>query len=277
MTTILLIFEGERIEPGILKKLETSFFSNENTKKRISVCFKTDIFEFYDALKDEDGFLNPLGVLQERDPETCKEIESSEEIAAIYLFFDHDIHADKGMTYEEKNLKIDELLTFFDNETENGLLLISYPMVEAYKDWDDKGQDCSSCLANIMENTKYKSLVQERHPGHDQRDFFSFDNWVLLMQITLSRAMYLVRGNQDDTKFENMQETVQQHLIFEAQNKKFVIPHFQVVILSSIPFFLFLELGPSFFNKHIKDFLQQLQCKHRCIIAGIPLTELTIK
>jgi len=86
MTTILFILEGERTEPSILKKLETSFFNKDDNKQRISVCFKTDIFAFYDELKDGEGFLDPFSVLKEKNPDVCTEIKSSEEISAIYLF-----------------------------------------------------------------------------------------------------------------------------------------------------------------------------------------------
>lgn len=56
MTTILFIFEGERTEPDILKKLETCFFTNDKNKQRISSSFKNDIYKFYEALQDGCGF-----------------------------------------------------------------------------------------------------------------------------------------------------------------------------------------------------------------------------
>ena len=43
--------------------------------------------------------------------------------------------------------KIKEMLQFFDNETENGMLYISYPMVEAirhYKDMNSFRWTCST-------------------------------------------------------------------------------------------------------------------------------------
>lgn len=268
MTTILLILEGEKTEPSILKKLETCFFANDDNKQRISLCFKTDIFEFYNELKEEDGFLDPFSLLKERNPDACTEIKSSEEISAIYLFFDHDIHVDRGMTYNEKNQKLGELLEFFSNETDNGLLLISYPMFEAYKDWDETDINCYSCLTDSTNNPQYKEKVRSRHASHDNLNFFNFDIWNSLSRIMLSRALFLVTGNHDNISYDFLLEKISQRAIFNAQNRKFVQVDKFVVIISPIPFFLFIELGQSFYNKHIKDSLQQLDCKHICIVRG---------
>ncbi len=267
MTTILLILEGERTEPNVLKNLETCFFTHDDKKQRISLCFKTDIFGFYDALKDEDGFLDPFSVLKERNPEACPEIKSSEEISAIYLFFDHDIHVDRRMTYPEKSKKIEELLGFFNNETENGLLLISYPMFEAYKDWNKTSIDCLSCLTDTTDNTHYKEKVRSRHAAHDNQAFFNFDNWNSLSRIMISKSLFLVVGNHADISYDFVQNIITQLSIFKAQNQKFVLDGF-VAIISSIPFFLCIELGRSYYNRHIKDSLQHLDCKYYCIAQG---------
>ena len=269
MTTILFILEGERTEPSILKKLETSFFNNGDNKQRISVCFKTDIFAFYDELKDGEGFLDPFSVLKEKNPSACTEIKSSEEISAIYLFFDHDIHVDRGMSYAEKSNKINELLQFFNNETENGLLLISYPMFEAYKDWDEMNASCLSCITDTTRNNHYKEEVCSRHPGHDHQTFFNFNTWNSLSKIMLSRAFFLVSGNHNTISYEFLQEKITQLAIFDSQNTKFVLEDNHVVILSPIPFFLCIELGPLFYNRHIRDFLQQLACNHDCLVRGV--------
>ena len=193
MTTILFILEGENTEPSILKKLETCFFTHDTNKQRISLCFKTNIFEFYEVLKDGGGFLDPVSVLKERNSDACTEIKSTEEVSAMYLFFDHDIHVDRGMTYTEKSQKIDELLGFFNNETDNGLLLISYPMIEAYKDWEETGKECSSCLTDTANNSQYKNEVRLRHATHDNQTFFNFDKWNTLSRIMISRALFSCR------------------------------------------------------------------------------------
>lgn len=268
MTTILFIFEGTRIEPNILTNLENCFFSNTRNQKRISICFGTDIFEWYNTLKDGNHFIDPFLLLKERNPNSFLEIDSSDDIAATYLFFDHDIHANKGITYAEKTVKITELLNFFDNETEEGLLFISYPMIEAYKDWNETGKDCFSCLTDTTQNTGYKEKVHSRHANHDNQAFFTYEKWVFLSCIMLSRSLFLVAGNQNNISYDYVQDKITQLAIFHSQNTKFVLPHNHVVILSPIPFFLCIELGRSFYDKHIKDSLHYLECNHSCISLG---------
>lgn len=40
MTTILLILEGERTEPNVLKNLETCFFTHDDKKKEFHYALK---------------------------------------------------------------------------------------------------------------------------------------------------------------------------------------------------------------------------------------------
>ncbi|MDY0288539.1 MAG: hypothetical protein RBR15_06930, partial [Sphaerochaeta sp.] len=72
----------------------------------------------------------------------------------------------------------------------------------------------------------------------------------------------------ENISYNFIQDKITQLAIFNTQNKKFVLPNKYVVIISPIPFFLFIELGQSFYNKHIKYSLQQLDCKHACIARG---------
>ena len=52
-----------------------------------------------------------------------------ESVSQVFLFFDLDIHG-LAQSIEQSCEQLDELLNFFDNETENGKLFLSYPMVE---------------------------------------------------------------------------------------------------------------------------------------------------
>ncbi len=135
MSKILLVFEGEKTEPAIYSKIESCFFRHSDSNSRIITCFKTDIYSLYNKLRDGDGFLDPVITLRESHPE-LKGL-SQTDFGAMYLFFDYDLHVDNYLTHDEKNCRIEELLNYFNNETDNGSLFISYPMVEAYKDWDD--------------------------------------------------------------------------------------------------------------------------------------------
>lgn len=59
---------------------------------------------------------------------------SREDFSEVYLFFDYDAHqTNLGKAVNEDVIR--QMLESFDNETENGKLYISYPMVEALRDY----------------------------------------------------------------------------------------------------------------------------------------------
>ena len=58
-----------------------------------------------------------------------------EDFSEGYLFFDYDGHQKNLSKYDEKDA-LEQMLMSFDNETENGKLYISYPMVEALRDFE---------------------------------------------------------------------------------------------------------------------------------------------
>lgn len=66
---------------------------------------------------------------------------SRDEISEIYLFFDHD-----GHSHLANREKLENMLQYFNNETENGKLYVSYPMVESLKQ-QEKYIDPKNCVA----------------------------------------------------------------------------------------------------------------------------------
>lgn len=115
---------------------------------------------------DEAFPLDLVNLLKEReDNARLLEGYTRDSFAAVYLFFDYDAHATLA-----DDRKIMQMLDFFDNETENGLLYISSPMVEAirhFKEYDTfidltvkcKGRNCLQ-LATCPEQ---KAGAEEPH------------------------------------------------------------------------------------------------------------------
>lgn len=130
----LFIFEGAKSEDKFVEKLEANFLGKTSGIKCI---FDAEIYQLYKSIKNEDIYsVDIVNVLKERSKNNAEILRSynRNSFAYIYLFFDYDAHSSLA---DDK--KIIELLSFFDNETENGMLYISYPMVEAlrhYKDMD---------------------------------------------------------------------------------------------------------------------------------------------
>jgi len=124
---ILFIFEGAKKEKEIFSALQKHFLNDDTY---LCVTFNTDIYQLYQKIQHDD-FIDIVEVLREKNTAELEGIQRIK-IAEIYLFFDYDGHAmypDKTPRANDRNLQ--EMLAFFDNETENGKLYISYPMVEA--------------------------------------------------------------------------------------------------------------------------------------------------
>ena len=60
---------------------------------------------------------------------------SRDDFSEVFLFFDYDAHQTNLGKSDDVDV-INQMLESFDNETENGKLYISYPMVEALRDFE---------------------------------------------------------------------------------------------------------------------------------------------
>ena len=130
---ILFVFEGTRREPDIFRTLEYLFFPKGQT---IVCSFGNNIYELYRQLKALDGGGDIVSILREKykdNPESpfSPEIKSSD-FSEIYLFFDYDFQ-NSNLSLEQMNQQISEMLDLFNDETDNGLLYINYPMLEAIR------------------------------------------------------------------------------------------------------------------------------------------------
>jgi len=155
------------------------------------------------------------------------------DFAEIYLFFDYDGHS--SLADDEK---LRELLYFFNQETENGKLYISYPMVEALKHIEeiDYFKDlCVKCKTNI----KYKNLVHARGLSH-LHNFNKYDEiiWNQVILCHLKKMNFIVFDS-----YVFPQEIIIQSLIFIKQLDKFIKKEQKVAVLSGFPIFLFDYFG----------------------------------
>ena len=126
----LFIFEGVKTETSFLYSLESNFMGSRNA---IKCVFGAEIYQLFKLMK-KDVDLDIVGILKERNPENAETLKgcNQDSFAGIYLFFDYDAHSPKA-----DDTKIKKMLNFFDNETENGLLYLSYPMAEALRHYKD--------------------------------------------------------------------------------------------------------------------------------------------
>ena len=125
--TILLVFEGARTERHIFNNLKKHYFSGQNSI--VHATFDTDIYTLWQEVR-KDEFLDLIELIRDKNAKNKSELQgiSRVNVSQIFLFFDYD-----GHSHNASDEAIQQMLAHFDNETENGKLYISYPMVEALR------------------------------------------------------------------------------------------------------------------------------------------------
>ena len=256
----LFVFEGVRAEQNYVDKLEQHFLG-----KKISVkcVYDAEIYQLYRQLKDEDFAFDMVNLLKERSKENAELLRdyTRDSFAYIYLFFDYDAHS--TLASDEK---IAEMLSFFDNETENGMLYISYPMLEAirhYKDMEsfrdltvkckrsncpfkDDCEDAEAC----MKEPHYKTVsAAECLPQLTNINKYTKDVWQELIRAHVSKMNYLVHD-----VFDLPSQIESQSTIFEKQLKKHIqhkCP--EVAVLSAFPIYVLDYFGVEGLKKKFKE------------------------
>lgn len=246
---ILFIFEGGRYEPKLFEHVKSLFFPQREDQVLCSFC--SSVYTFYKRMKDDyDGFVEVVDVLktelQKTDPQNTIFNYKSSDFESVYLFFDYDFH---NGNLEIKNNQIKELLDYFNEETENGKLFISYPMIESiqyikelpdnnFQNYIVKREDCKD------DNFKKESRKFCHYKGYS---FLSdIMNWTHLIRHNVQKANLLINQNLD---WPNEKVDVDQALLFDAQLNKHVLINEEVAILNAFPMFLFYYFPKDKFEK----------------------------
>lgn len=235
-TNILFIFEGEKKENQITKNLQ-KFFINENTIITCAYC--TTIYKMYaEILTDND--LDTFNLLKEisANKEILHEFNRSD-FAEIYMFFDYDGHASNA-----NDQKLNDLLTFFNQETDKGKLYISYPMVEALQHIENF--DTFKDLTAIC-NKEYKKSVS-MNCINDLKNiaFYNLDTWKKLIIAHLKKMNNVVYSS-----YEFPKTIIDQLTIFNKQIEKYINVKQTVAVLSAFPIFLHDYYGNEEIQKRI--------------------------
>ena len=150
------IVEGEAREPQVIDNISKVFFKHGNFKI-ITLPAGENIYMLWKKLKEDDFDTDIIEVLRESNKKIREQLEglSRDDFSEVFLFFDYDAHqTNLGKTDDDV---IKQMLESFDNETENGKLYISYPMVEAL--YDVREGQCkafSKCFISRDEFADYK-------------------------------------------------------------------------------------------------------------------------
>lgn len=267
---ILFVFEGKD-DKAYFESIKRLFFPE---KSDTFVCtYNSNIYSLYSKLKAHDALKGLLevdtvsvlkGILLEKGDHTLENIRE-DEVSEIYMFFDYDFQ-ESGGTLEENNKKLQAMLNFFKDETENGLLFINYPMVESLRYTKELPDN------NYWTYTVTRKKCQEENFKHQVHEFSYYDgnleyliltvkpaddedkilekremvkrNWFHLIVMNVSKANYICNG-----KNVVPDEVNNQIEIFDSQLAKYVeTEECKVAILNAFPIFMY-----NYFGKKIID------------------------
>lgn len=248
---ILFVFEGDEREPRLYRTLERLYFPKQN--ENIICSFGNNIYDLYNELQEYDGDGDIVALMRERLADrgdaTLDGIRNSD-ISEIFLFFDYDFQ-NSQLSLDEINWRVEEMLTLFDDETDNGKLYINYPMIESIRYTKELPDDAYASYTIGREACKdFKRLARE-FSAYDSLDHLLFkdgenptkdkylkvkDNWEYLKKMNVHKANLLTTG------FFTMpreKSDIGQLAVFNNQLMKFVKPKNSVAILNSFPIFIY--------------------------------------
>jgi hypothetical protein len=235
---ILFVFEGERSEKKIIDAIQQHQLLLPAGKVRINSCFCADIHQLCAEL-EQDEFLDLFSLLKEKKGnERALGSFTSNDFSSIYLFFDYDPQAaltKDGELDSDKldqfNERIKKLIDYFNQETENGKIFISYPMLEAIK----YSEMCCNleCFLNhkVSHSVSFKkhmnALCESQECYYNNIKTYNMEIWKKIFELHCIKANYITS---DSKEFPNDIMEIEQNKIFEKIcNLK------QVPVLSSIP------------------------------------------
>lgn len=166
---VLFIVEGNKSEPAFVKHILMNF-NQSYFIEPICSSFNTNIYVLYNEImklnQDFDGeestsTIEALKEICQRHHEDFKKF-LDQKIAYIYLFFDLDFHDNNNKV--DKDIILEKMLHYFNDETENGKLFINYPMLESYRDYVDPLPNnlYMNTHIKVCDSINYKTIVDNR-------------------------------------------------------------------------------------------------------------------
>lgn len=245
----VFIVEGKAREPLIIDNISKVFFAHANLKI-ITLPVGQNIYMLWKKLEKDDFDTDIIEVLREESNEVAKQLEGLErdDFSEIYLLFDYDGHQNNLGKEIDVNV-IEQMLESFDNETENGKLYISYPMVEALRDFEaGKCGNDEFCFVSINEIGDYKTRSAE-HSFYPQFKEYNFLIWKEVIDIFGMRISCLMSEN-NVIDYERYVEEITPFEIYKREEAE--IKNQRVFVLSAFPEFLLDYFGIKLWKSCVK-------------------------
>ena len=257
------IVEGENREPQIIDNIIKIFFSHSNYTI-ITLPAGENIYMLWKQLKEDDFDTDVIEVLRESNAEIRNQIKglSRDDFSEVFLFFDYDAHHDNlGEKVNEDVIR--KMLENFDNETEHGKLYISYPMVEALRDYEPgKCGNAEDCFVEIEDLSNYKnsSAARADNPQFRKYDIEAWKNIIDVFAMKVSCLFEIPNTMEYVQYLDNVTpKNIYTAELKDAENKR-------VFVLSAFPEFLIDYFGLKLWKtcvKHTRNHKDRIECENQ--------------
>ncbi len=248
----LLIVEGEDQEIRILDYVKRIFFPKKNFQF-ITLSAKGNIYMLWKLMQKDDFETDIVEILKENDLDNGKLKEiTRKDVDEIFLFFDYDIQQNnlsKDLDKTSDEIILDMLKTYSD-ETDLGKLYISYPMIEATRDWQEEScKVFTKCFYPISDIGDYKNVSGELNPKTNIQQY-GIDEWKMVIQNYSMRIACLL-NLENVPSYEDYKRNITSIKIFNEELKLIQNTN-SLFVLSGIPAFILDYFDKSFWRSFIK-------------------------
>ena len=267
---IAFIYEGVSAEDKLLANMQNAYFPEFSDVYIFTLPADGNIYMLWKKLIEDEFETNVIDVLKEMSIQAKERIEQTglqaSQFSEVYLFFDYDGHAAQfseetikqadelcktlGMR-EIKNKRdlLERMLDVFDNETEQGKLYISYPMVESIKEISVQHLAYNRLYLMLDEIQDYKSSLGTKS-DYGNYSTITKEMWIIACRASLKRASLIVRNTEYCT-YEQFIKHVTQLEIYHAEKQYYINnpSGYYLAILNSIPLFLLEYFNEDFYKK----------------------------
>lgn len=236
---ILLVVEGDQTETKFFNAV-ISKYGIKNTPNMHIYSYSGSIYDLYIRTEKVYGSwdnVDILKLLKEHRSKDDGDIELlTKKYTEIYYVFDFDYQDHTKNKVE----KLKNLLSILNNETDNGMLLLNYPMFESMLDNPNKYKSIEVSMLGKYKNMINKRGIKKKAEELTQADFTS------ILQTQYCSIMRLF------DRCQNCSELPSQKMILEAQ-ADLIANENQIYIVNTSIFFLLNTFGRSFFDKVIRE------------------------
>lgn len=212
--SVLILVEGDR-EQKFFQKLGSFLQDTSMTL----VPFQCNIYALYREMKEYyfDIEIEKAIEYSHSIPSEEKEKLKEKTFEAKYLVFDLDFHVN-SLSSEDKVKAIPQMLDAFDNDSENGLLFLNYPMFESIREKVQVDNNPPYLTFPIAQGKNYKQIVGDRGCSLDLKHH-TLKTYCEYLKDSLSISNFLL-GNPYRMPSKEEAERITSKAIWEKQKER---------------------------------------------------------